>query len=453
MAAAEYWIWLQKTLGPASSLACKLIAYFGDPEKLYYAGRKEWLASGLMTEKQCDKLCRHSPSESFNVMIACLKYGLDIITPDCPFYPKLLLRIPDYPTVLYVQGNRSALRAPVMTAVVGTRKASQSGVRFTKELAYDLASAKVAVVSGGALGIDTAAHEGALDAGGVTIVVLGCGIGTQYLMQNEPMRRKAAEKGAVISEYPPETPPNKVSFPARNRILAGMSQATLVIEAAEKSGSFITAGDARNMNRIVFAVPASVSGSFYGGTDLLIREKKAYPANGSQDILRILQMQNGEWAQRFDEAVAPVPYGFPIPNYEEHLRRAEERKAQEAARQAALDAEKEEPLPAPEKHTKKEATAPKTVKKTEPKAAEKPAKKTAKKEKVQAEEAVSEQRTPPPELEGDELTVWKLLAEGERSPQEITDRTGLPAHKVMVAISKLEFKKLAGRDFGRVFLK
>ena len=427
MAAAEYWIWLQRTLGPASALACKLTAHFGDAEKLYYAGRKEWLASGLLTESQCDKLCKHSPSESFDVMMLCLKYQLEIITPDSPFYPQQLLHISNYPTVLYVQGNRSALRAPVMTAIVGTRKASQSGVRFTRKLAHGLAKEKIAVVSGGALGIDTAAHEGALEADGVTLVVLGCGIGTQYLMQNEPMRRNAAEKGAVISEYPPETPPSKGSFPTRNRILAGMSQATVIVEAAEKSGSFITAGDALHMNRLVFAVPAKTSGSFYGGTDLLIREKKAYKAEGAQDIIRILRMQNGDWVQTFDEAIAPVPYGFPIPDYEAHQQHIRENsESQQMHQQEVAEAAPVEP----KKHTKKKTQTP-TV----------------------SVEAPSVSEPVPPDLEGDLLTVWKILADGEKSPQEITSRSGLPAHKVMIAISKLEFKNLVGRDFGKVFLK
>ena len=427
MAAAEYWIWLQRTLGPASALACKLTAHFGDAEKLYYAGRKEWLASGLLTESQCDKLCKHSPSESFDVMMLCLKYQLEIITPDSPFYPQQLLHISNYPTVLYVQGNRSALRAPVMTAIVGTRKASQSGVRFTRKLAHGLAKEKIAVVSGGALGIDTAAHEGALEADGVTLVVLGCGIGTQYLMQNEPMRRNAAEKGAVISEYPPETPPSKGSFPTRNRILAGMSQATVIVEAAEKSGSFITAGEALHMNRLVFAVPAKTSGSFYGGTDLLIREKKAYKAEGAQDIVRILRMQNGDWVQTFDEAIAPVPYGFPIPDYEAHQQHIRENsESQQMHQQEVAEAAPVEP----KKHTKKKTRTP-TV----------------------SVEAPSVCEPVPPDLEGDLLTVWKILADGEKSPQEITSRSGLPAHKVMIAISKLEFKNLVGRDFGKVFLK
>ena len=108
MAGAEYWIWLQKALGPASSVACKLVAHFGNPENLYYAGREKWLASGIVNKTQCDKLCQFSPSQSFDVMMLCLKYELEAVTPDSPYYPKQLLRIRDYPMVLYVKGKESA---------------------------------------------------------------------------------------------------------------------------------------------------------------------------------------------------------------------------------------------------------------------------------------------------------------------------------------------------------
>lgn len=409
MAGAEYWIWLQKTLGFASPLACKLVAQFGDPEKLYCAGRKEWLASGLLTEKQCDRLCQHSPSESFGVMMDCLKYDLEPVTPDSPYYPQNLLRIPDYPMVLYVKGNKAALNAPVMTAIVGTRKASAGGDQFTRSLSRALVENKVVVVSGGALGIDTAAHEGALSADGVTVVVLGCGIGYEYLKQNEPMRRKAAEKGAVISEFFPGMPPNKGSFPTRNRILAGMSQATVVVEAAEKSGSFITAGDARHMNRMVFAVPSSASGSFYGGTDKLIREKKAYAAENADVVVRMLQMQYGtDWTKEYEAVLHPEPPGKPIAGYEEFLRN----KSEEPIKQSppAEESAVKEPPP------------------------------------VRA-------NTAPADLADDALAVWNALADGPKSPDALAQATGLSVRQVMISISKLEFKGLAVKEFGKVSLK
>lgn len=422
MAGAEHWIWLQNTLGFASSLACRLIAEFGDPEKLYEAGREAWLASGLLTEKQCDKLCQFSPSESHKVMMDCLKYDLDVVTPDSPFYPKKLLHIPDYPMVLYVRGNKAALSAPVMTSIVGTRKASAGGDAFTRGFSRNLAENQVVVVSGGALGIDTAAHEGALSADGVTIVVLGCGIGYEYLMQNESMRRKAAEKGAVISEYFPEMPPNKGSFPTRNRILAGMSQATVVMEAAEKSGSFITVGNALHMNRMVFAVPSAASGSFYGGTDKLIREQKAFAAENANTVVRMLQLQRGtDWSKEYEAVLHPEPPGKPIPGYEEFLRDSSE----ETVAQTAV------------------------------------AQKPNKKEKKADRSSPPEKQSPPPavtdkvpaDLEGDALTVWKALADGPKSPDTLVQETGLSARQVMISITKLEIKGLAVKDFGSVSLK
>ena len=418
MAGAEYWIWLQKALGPASSVVCKLVEHFGDPEKLYYAGREKWLESGIVNSAQCNKLCRFSPSQSFDVMMLCLKYELDAVTPDSPFYPQQLLRIRDYPMVLYVKGNKAALNAPVLTAIVGTRKSSKGGARFTRKLGEDLAKEGVVVVSGGALGIDTAAHEGALSANGATVVVLGCGIGCDYLMQNEPMRRKAAVNGAVISEYFPETQPTKGSFPTRNRILAGMSQATVVVEAAEKSGSFITAGDALHMNRMVFAVPATASGSFYGGTDLLIREKKAYPASSASDILKMLRLQNGEWMQEYKAILNPEPPGELLDAYADPL----------FARKEAVQTEPKAESPVPVKPTIKK----------QPAAKAQPQKK---------------QPTVPDGLEGDVLAVYNALADGSKSPDELVRITELSARQVMVAVSKLEFKGLAEKDFGQVTLK
>ncbi|MBR2414234.1 MAG: DNA-processing protein DprA [Clostridia bacterium] len=423
MAGAEYWIWLQKTLGFASSLACKLVAQFGDPEKLYCAGKQAWLASGLLTEKQCEKLCQHSPSESFSVMMDCLQHDLDVITPDSPYYPQNLLRIPDYPMVLYVKGNKAALNAPVLAAIVGTRNASVGGDKFTRQFSRDLAENQVVVVSGGALGIDTAAHEGALAANGVTVVVLGCGFGHEYLMQNEPMRRKVAEKGAVISEFFPGMAPTKASFPTRNRILAGMAQATVVVEASEKSGSFITAGNALHMNRMVFAVPAAVSGSFYGGTDKLIRQKKAYAAENAATVVRMLQMQYGEdWSEKYEAVLQPDPPGKLIAGYEEFLRK----KSEEQIVQSAVA---EEPIGKEKKQSK-----PCTPKKQE-------------------QLPVADAKTAPADLKGDVLTVWNALADGPKSPDTLVQTTGLSARQVMISISKLEFKGLAVKEFGKVSLK
>ncbi len=423
MVGAEYWIWMQKTLGFASSLACKLVEQFGDPEKLYCAGRNAWLASGLLTEKQCDRLCQCSPSESYGVMMDCLKLDLELITPDSPYYPKLLLRIPDYPMVLYVKGNKAALNAPVLAAIVGTRKASVGGDRFTRSLSRSLAENQVVVVSGGALGIDTAAHEGALSADGVTVVVLGCGIGCDYLMQNEPMRRRASEKGAVISEFFPEMQPTKSSFPTRNRILAGMSQATIVVEAAEKSGSFITAGDAMHMNRMVFAVPSAASGSFYGGTDKLIREKKAYAAENADAVVRMLRMQHGaDWSAEFDSVLHPEPPGKPIAGYQELL-------------QSKTQAPPEVPVLQEIPLVREESQFPVQTPKKKTQAPSEPA------------------REGPADLEGDALTVWNALADGPKSPDTLVQTTGLSARQVMISVSKLEFKGLAVKEFGKVSLK
>ncbi|MBQ6864679.1 MAG: DNA-processing protein DprA [Clostridia bacterium] len=431
MAGAEYWIWLQKAFGPRSTLACKLVEHFGDPEKLYCAGRKEWLASGIVKEAQCDKLCLESPSQSIDVMMQCLKYQLDIVTPDSPYYPPQLLKMKDYPLVLYVLGRTTSLQAPVMTAVVGTRKASRGGDRFAREMTAQLARAGVAVVSGGALGIDTAAHEGALSANGITIVVMGCGLGHDYLMQNEAMRKLASEKGAVISEFLPETPPSKVSFPIRNRILAGLSQATVVIEAAEKSGSFITAGDALHLQRMVLAVPSEVTGSFYSGTDKLIRENKAYSVSSAGDVIRLLRMQNGDWSEAYDKVYNAPPVGVPVDSSDlpEELRH--------------LTIRSDEDVFTASPKPKRENTKTKQKKIIVPE------------EIVPAAQVQTAPAIPsvPAWLTEDLLPVWNALQDGQKSPDELIRITGLPPGKVMIAISKLEYKNAVERDFGSVRLK
>jgi DNA processing protein len=156
-------------------------------------------------------------------------------------------------------------------AVVGTRKSTQTGIEIAFDFCMDMARAGAVIVSGGALGIDTAAHKGALQGGGKTIAVLGCGINYNYLMENASLRAVISQNGALVSEYPPDTPSAASNFPIRNRIISGLSLGTLVIEAAEKSGSLITADLALEQGRDVFAVPGSLKNPVSAGTNNLIK--------------------------------------------------------------------------------------------------------------------------------------------------------------------------------------
>lgn len=205
-------------------------------------------------------------------------------------FPPLLKRIPDPPTGLYVRGNADALATEKCVALVGTRKASLYGTTNAKKIARELAAAGWLVVSGGARGIDTAAHEGALDAGnGKTVVVLGCGLDVVYPPENfELFRKIAADGGAVVSEFPFGKKADRRTFPQRNRIIAGMAAGTLVVESDIAGGSIITANFAADCGRAVFALPGRVEQPGSRGCHKLIRDGATLAASAA-DILEDLE--------------------------------------------------------------------------------------------------------------------------------------------------------------------
>ena len=290
----EYWIWLQKTLGTGNSYD-ELLQYFGNPERLYESGKKAWLESGLFSEKTLEKLISSSPSETYHVIKACQDNGWHIVTYEDECYPALLRQIKNYPLVLYVYGDKEVLKTQFAIGIVGTRNATEYGSQAAMNLSYNLASAGAVIVSGGALGIDSYAHEGAIKAGGKTIAVLGNGLGSSYLRQNENLRDSIAQNGAVITELLPFTDPSRTTFPVRNRLISGISRGLLVVEAGEKSGSLITAGYAAEQGRDIFAVAGSIFSNGYNGTNNLIRDgaKSVFSAN---DILEV-------YAERFSRYI------------------------------------------------------------------------------------------------------------------------------------------------------
>lgn len=278
-----YWIWLQAALGVQARLE-ELIAYFGTPRRMLEAGELEWRLSGLLTAKQLDRLRACRPEASEAVVRRCAEQGWSILTPQERLYPARLRQLPNFPAALYVWGRMPDLNEKVTLAVVGAREASLQGRRIAQSLCAAFARAGAVVVSGGALGIDSAAHMGALEGGGKTVAFLGCGLGVRYLMENQPLREAVASHGAVVSEFPPGTPPGRSTFPIRNRLLSGVSCGTVVIEAGEKSGSLITARCALEQGRDVFAVPGDIVSSAYTGANRLIRDG-AKPVLTALDVL------------------------------------------------------------------------------------------------------------------------------------------------------------------------
>lgn len=279
----EFWIWLQTALG-AGARTDELLAYFETPEQLYLAGSKEWRLSGLMTEKKMEALKRSTPSQTMAVLKECRSKGYEIITPDNKLFPERLKRLSCMPLVLYGVGDCTAISDAVSIGIVGTRNASEYGTEIAQKLSFRLAQSGATIISGGALGIDSEAHAGAMLAKGRTAAFLGCGLSYNYLAENAPIRRAITRYGAVVSEFQPFQSPSKSSFPIRNRLISGVSLGVVVIEAGVKSGSLITADRAAEQGKDVFAVPGDIVRSSFDGTNHLIKNG-AKPVFSALDVL------------------------------------------------------------------------------------------------------------------------------------------------------------------------
>jgi DNA processing protein len=206
-------------------------------------------------------------------------------------YPPLLAQLYDPPAELYVRGDVEIL-GEAAVAIVGARSCSPYGSQVARSLARELTGAGLVVVSGLARGIDGEAHRGTLEAGGRTVAVLGCGIDRDYPRSHAELALRIREQGAVVSEYPPGVEPAPWRFPARNRIIAGLCVATVVVEARERSGALITADFALELGREVFAVPGEITSALSAGTNDLLRQGAA-PLLAAGDVLAALGLEQG----------------------------------------------------------------------------------------------------------------------------------------------------------------
>ncbi len=265
----RYWLWLQRALGEGAYIK-NMIEDFGSVKKLYSSNILEWRMSPALTVKQIDRLEQTDINSVDEIIYTCEKNGWTIIDYDDERYPNRLREIHNPPCVLYVDGILPDIDNLAVIGIVGTRKASTYAIKVTHIMSRGITECGALVVSGGALGVDTAAHKGALTAGGNTVAVLGCGLGASYLNENKPLRDIIKNNGALVTEYPPFTRASRTTFPMRNRIISGLSVGVLVVEAGVKSGSLITANYALEQGRDIFAVPASVLSVDFSGTNKLI---------------------------------------------------------------------------------------------------------------------------------------------------------------------------------------
>lgn len=267
-----YWLALHRLEGMGSRRFRLLLDFFGSAEAAWKAGERALRRTPGLSEAVADKfieLRRHLEPEREEASLAGL--GIRPLIWRDRDYPVLLKEIHDPPPVLYLKGSLRPEDADAL-AVVGTRQATSLGRYVTEELVKPLASAGMAIVSGLARGIDTAAHTAALVAGGRTIGVLACGLDQVYPRENRGLAGRIVENGALVSEFPPATLPFPANFPARNRIISGLALGTLVVEAPSSSGALITAGFSLDQDREVFAVPGDPFRRTSKGTNGLIKQ-------------------------------------------------------------------------------------------------------------------------------------------------------------------------------------
>jgi len=267
----KYWVGFSKMPGIGRVKISQLLEHFNSLEHAWKASTGELKKSGLdskTVENIVNLRTRIAPDEE---MESLKKYKIKVLACDSPAYPQRLKEIYDYPPVLYIRGN--LLREDeCCLAVVGTRRATVYGRQVTEEIVSDLARNGITIVSGLARGIDSIAHRATLEADARTMAVFACGLDIVYPAENAKLAREIMEHGALISEYPLGTKPKADNFPRRNRIMSGLSLGVLVIEAGESSGALITANQALEQNREVFAVPGSILSPASRGTNHLIQE-------------------------------------------------------------------------------------------------------------------------------------------------------------------------------------
>jgi DNA processing protein len=297
------WIELNMTPGVGPRAAARLLERFGSAEAVYETTRSQLEQLRLLPEAVDTIIARKLQVRAESEIANVSKLGGDVLILDDGIYPALLREIYDPPIVLYVKGAWLECLEQPCVAIVGSRKSSTYGQNAALMLARDLAQRGLTIVSGFARGIDAAAHKGALEAGGRTVAVLGTGLDRYYPRDHTRLADDILKSGgAIVTQFPLGTPPVSENFPYRNRIISGLSLGTVVVEAAENSGSLITARLAIEQNREVFAVPGNITSRNSFGTNYLIKGAGAKLVQQWQDVAAELPPQ-------IAARILPPPFG------------------------------------------------------------------------------------------------------------------------------------------------
>lgn len=421
---AVYWILLTQALGYNNPKLKRLAERYSSVRDFIEGGEREWRLCGILSSGDIERLGRAKTADALSVIGRCRQLGYTVLTLDDADYPQRLYDIYAPPAVLYVSGTLPDFDKRLSIGIVGTRKASRYAIENSYKFAYALSKFNVVSVSGGALGVDCASHRGALAAGGVTVCVRGCGINSRYLRDNEKMREAITVRGAVISEYPPDVEPRSFYFPARNRIIAALSDGVLLIEAGVRSGSLITANLALEMGKDLFALLCSNDPRSEGSNNR-IKEGTAIPVTDFMDIIAYYDRSRGGASQKqvdFDGILFSDIEAIPV------------------KKETAKKERDEKPV-----ESKK--AAPKPGKATARKKPEKP----VKAEKPQTAGEKTEKPRKEIEINGDAETVYKCLSAQPVHIDTIAEKSGLSVSRVLVTLTLLELqgavRSLPGRKF------
>lgn len=294
--------WLRLTLVPGlgGERQRSLLQAFGLPSRIFAASQPE--IARVIGDKLAAAVEKHDNGEEID---AALRWagepGNHLLTLADPDYPKLLLEIPDPPVLLYVKGRTDLLSHSAL-AIVGSRNATPQGNANAESFAKTVSQGGITIISGLALGCDAAAHRGGLEGAGSTVAIVGTGADRIYPARNQALAHAIAEQGAIVSEFPLGTPPLAANFPRRNRIIAGLARGVLVVEAAERSGTLITARLAAEQGREVFAIPGSIHSPLSKGCHKLIKQG-AKLVESAQDILEEIGVAGGEMPSAADDEI------------------------------------------------------------------------------------------------------------------------------------------------------
>lgn len=413
-----HWIWLAHRPGLSDRGRAALLQRFQDPEDIFYADRKTLAEVEGLSGTGLEALGDKSLDEAQSILKICRDKKLGILTFQDAAYPRRLRNISDPPAVLYYKGQIPDLESCPAIAVVGTRKASAYGLTTAKRMGYQIARCGGIVVSGMAYGIDGMATAGALTAGSPAVGVLGFGVDVVYPMSNRSLFRDMEEYGWLVSEFPPGYPPSRWTFPKRNRIISGMCNGVLVIEAPEKSGSLITARQAAEQGRDVFVVPGNIDLPSFQGSNQLLRDGAIMVSSGWEVVSEYeglypnsLRKELGQCCQ----TAYPEEVQFAADSGKQYEKVAQDIQKPKQIRNLKKKLDKID-----KKDIDNTASRPYSV--------------------------VDTDSIP---LSDEERSVIQILEQGERLVDDVIAQTGLPAGKLLSLLTMLELKGVVRRLPGK----